>query len=255
MFRPNSRLFLTLAAVLATTAAPAAQAQRPAQTRGVPIDLVCEPQATLTPPDQTIRIVGGTEPAKALFAAGDIVLVNAGASRGVEAGQHYFVRRVVEDHNTVREAPAAEKAPLSIHTAGWVTITEVRGEVSIARVSEACDGVIEGDYLEVLRVPEVAAALPAGEPDYEHPARVVLADDRRQLGAGGGSLMVIDRGSDHGLKPGQRLTIFRRTLDGTGPILAIGEAFVATTRTDSSVMRIETSREAIQVGDLIAIHR
>jgi hypothetical protein len=75
------------------------------------------------------------------------------------------------------------------------------------------------------------------------------------MGAGGGSLMVIDRGSDHGLRPGQRLTIFRKTLDGTGPTLAVGEAYVATIRPDTSVMRIQQAREAIHVGDLIAIHR
>lgn len=252
MFRSHTRLVLALAPLLASSALVSAQSQRPEAARAVPLDLVCGPQAALARPARTMRIAGGAERVKSLFAAGDTVLIDAGSAMGVQAGQHYVARRVIEDRFTEL---TAEMRPISIHTAGWVTIVEVRGDVSIARVSEACDGVVEGDYLEPLVLPAAPAVLPAGEPDYDHPARVVLADDRRQLGAGGGSLMVIDRGSDHGLKPGQRLTIFRRTLDGAGPIMTIGEAFVASTRPDNAVMRIQTSREAVQVGDLIAIHR
>ena len=46
--------------------------------------------------------------------------------------------------------------------------------------------------------------------------------DRRQMAAQG-DLMVFDRGSDHGLRGGQRLTIFRATAGGTGPIARIAE--------------------------------
>jgi len=252
MFSARTRPFLTILAILAAAPLLGAQAQRPAETRAVPLDLICAPHASLSRPAQAMRIVGGIEPAKALFATGDIVLINAGADHGLRAGQQFFARRVIEDRFTVR---TTDTSPLSIHTAGWLTLTEVRAGVSVATVSEACDGVIEGDYLEAFELPAVTAALPAGEPDYDRPARVVLADDRRQMGAGGGSLMVVDRGSDHGLKPGQRLTIFRHTVAGTGPVITIGDAYIASTRPDTSVMRIEKSREAIQVGDLIAIHR
>jgi hypothetical protein len=252
MCAAKSRLFLALGALVAATPLLSAQAQRPAETRGVPIDLVCAPQAALAPPSQTMRIAGGVEPKKALFAAGERVLIDAGAGQGLQVGQHFFVRRVIEDRFTVR---TTEVSPLSIHTAGWITIVDVGPAVATASVAEACDGVMDGDYLEPFERPAVVAASPAGTPDYDRPARVVLADDRRQLGAGGGSLMVIDRGSDHGLTPGQRLTLFRRTLDGAGPHVMLGEAFVASTRPDTSLMRIQTSREDIQVGDLIAIHR
>ena len=252
MCAAKSRPFLAIGALVAVTPLLSAQAQRPAETRGVPIDLVCAPQAALAPPSQALRVAGGVEPKKALFAAGDRVLIDGGAEQGLQVGQHFFVRRVIEDRFTVR---TTEAAPLSIHTAGWITVVDVGPTVATATVAESCDGVMDGDYLEPFERPAVVAASPGGTPDYDRPARVVLADDRRQLGAGGGSLMVIDRGSDHGLTPGQRLTLFRRTLDGAGPHVNLGEAFVASTRPDTSLMRIETSREDIQVGDLIAIHR
>jgi hypothetical protein len=236
----------------AMAAATAAQGQRPAETRAVPIDLVCGPTATLDTPSQAVRIVSGQERAKTLFAAGDSVIINAGSTQGIRAGQHFYVRRIVEDRFAVR---TSEKAPRSIHTAGWLTIVEAKADTSIARISEACDGISTGDYLDALTVTPPAVARDAGRPDFARPAHVILADDRRQLGAGGGSLMVIDRGTDHGVRAGQRLTLFRQAADGNGSVVRIGEAFVASTQPETSLIRIENSREAIQVGDLVAIHR
>jgi hypothetical protein len=251
MSQTRTRLILTGVSIAWLGTALAAQERRPAETRHVPIDLVCAPQAALTAPSQTLRVAGGAEPSKALFAAGEIVFVNAGTEQGLRVGQHYFARRVVEDRFAIQ---TTEAVPRSIHTGGWITIVEAGAHVSTAKVSETCDGVIEGDYLEELVLSPVATPADAGEPDYERPARLILADDRRHIG-GGGSLLLLDRGSAHGLRPGQRLTVFRRALDGTGPVVNIGEAFVAKADAETSLVRIEFSREPVQVGDLVAIHR
>ena len=245
------RLTVTLLSSLALGVGAAAQSQRPAETRAVPIDLVCGPTATLTPPSQSIRIVSGQERVKTLFAAGDAVIVNAGTAQGLRTGQHFFVRRLVEDRFAVR---TTEKTPRSIHTAGWLTIVEAKEDTSIGRIAEACDGISTGDYLDPFVLTPAAAARDAGRPDFARPGRVILADERRQLGAGGGSLMVIDRGSDHGLRAGQRVTLFRVATDGSGQV-TIGEAYVASTQPETSLIRIEKSREAVHVGDLVAIHR
>ena len=66
--------------------------------------------------------------------------------------------------------------------------------------------------------------------------------------------MVIDRGSDHGLRPGQPLTIFRRTVED-GPIATVGTASGLGVQPESSVVRIDTSSTRCIVGDLVAIHR
>lgn len=229
-----------------------AQSRRPLATRGVSTDLVCGPQASLTAPSTAIRVAGGAERAKTLFAPGDVVIINAGSAQGLQAGQRFYARRVIEDRFTVK---TTEKPPFSIHTAGWLTIVDVQATTSTATISEACDGVVEGDYLAPFVLPPPAGDVAAGEPDFERPARLILADDRRQVGGGDGSLMVIDRGSDHGLRAGQRLTIFRRTLDGAGPVATIGRAVVVSTQFETSTIRVDASREAVQVGDLVAIHR
>ncbi len=228
-----------------------AQARRPQQTRHVSLEIICGPVSTLTAPVAPMKIIGGTERRKQMFGTGETILVNAGTAQGVRIGQHFFVRRVVQDRHT--EA-TTEIQPKSIHTAGWISIVESQEHVSIATVEEACDGIEQGDYLEPLVLPEPDASPTEGVADFAHPGRIVLGDDRRQLGAAG-SLMVVDRGSDHGVRAGQRLTIFRTTLDGTGPVVSIGEAVIVSTQAETSLMRIQLSREAIQVGDTIALHR
>lgn len=236
----------------ATGAVPlSAQAQRPLPARAVALDLVCGAQAALAAPPQAIRILAGAEPRRALFSSGDAVLINAGTSQGLRAGQHFYVRRVVTDRFA---AKTGDSKPFSIHTAGWVTIAETQADVSVATIAESCDGILEGDYLEPLVMSPAAPAGAAGEPDFARPARVILGDERRQLGSPG-SLMVIDRGSDHGLRPGQRLTLFRETLNGRGPVMTLGEAVVASTQHETSMVRIGRTNEEVQVGDLIAIHR
>ena len=228
-----------------------AQSQRPLVSRGVALELICGAQASYVAPAPTMRVQAGTEPRKALFAAGETIIINAGTSQGIRAGQHFYVRRMVSDLLAV---PAGDSRPFSIHTAGWVTIRETQADSSVAIVSEACDGISLDDFLEPLVLPAAAAEITTGEPDYARPAHVILGDERRQLGSTG-SLMVIDRGSDHGLRPGQRLTLFRPATDGRGPVVKIGEAVVASTQHETSVMRIGQTTGEIQLGDLVAIYR
>ena len=246
-FRP---VIVTFLAAAAGSAAALAQSPRPELTRSIPLDVLCAPQSATALPAATLRVVAGLEAKKALFAPGDMIVVGAGTSQGLQPGQHYFARRVIGDRFAVRTTEAATH---SVHTAGWVTIVDASTNQSTARVSEACDGVIEGDYLEPFSPPKVGDARD-GTADFDHPGHVILGDDRRKMGAVG-SLMVIDRGSDHGIHAGQRLTIFRRAVGTDGPIVRLGESIVVSTQSESAVMRIEVSREAIQVGDLVAIHR
>jgi hypothetical protein len=67
--------------------------------------------------------------------------------------------------------------------------------------------------------------------------------------------MVFDRGSDHGLRNGQRLTIFRETVGGAGPVVRVGEATAMIVSPETTVIRVDKSTDAIYVGDLVAIHR
>jgi hypothetical protein len=241
-------ILITLLLVSGVTAAPQ---QRPLATRDIPVDQLCGAQAALAVPASPIKVAGGAEPLKRLFSPGDAIMITGGSAQGVRAGQRFVVRRIVADRFA---HPTLGEQPRSVHTAGWVTIVETKTDMSIARITEACDGISEGDYLEPLAIPTAAADLVGGEPDYARPARLVLGDERRQVG-GAGSLLVMDRGTDHGVRAGQRLTIFRQTLNGKGPVAKVGDAVIVTTHPETSLIRIIASSDAVYVGDLVAIHR
>ncbi len=250
--QPYRPLFCAFVLVVALPAAARAQfvAQRPVE-RNYAQELACAAQAPLIPPEITARITGAPQELRRLYGTGDTVLVGAGTASGLQPGQIYFARRVVPDRFT---EPLKGYRPISVHTAGWVQIQDTQAETSVAKVVHACDGVLEGDYLEPFALPAVPAPGASARPDYASPAHVILGDERRQIGSVG-HYMVMDRGSDHGLQPGQRLTFFRTTLAGAGPAWPIGTGTALTIGTSTSVFRIDSAEDAIYVGDLVAVQR
>jgi len=215
-----------------------------------------------------LRVIGGNEAGRVMFGPGEPIVINAGTTQGIQKGQQYFVRRYVRDHFTPE---SADFVPHGVHTAGWITIVDARADKAVATVTHACDGILVGDYLEPYAEP--VATPPAslgGAPDFDHPARLVMGDEKRQTGAAG-SLMLMNRGSDHEVRAGQTITIYRETTgsaayhqmstdsgkkkESTGPVLEVGRGTVLNVRPQTSLIRIDWSRQAVFVGDLVAVHR
>jgi len=214
--------------------------------------LVCAPMMLPAPPLGGMRVVGNHDRNRTMFGTGDGVIIDAGSALGIKTGQQYFVRRLVNDQFMGRTS--SEQQPVSVHTAGWVTVVEVRDNVAVARVTHACDGIIAGDYLEPFVDPAEPPAAVQGEPDYDHAGRIVMGDERRQMGSAG-TLMVLDRGTDNEVRLGQTATIFRNTMDGLGPVYQVARATIVSVRPESAVLRIDSSREAVYIGDRVAINR
>lgn len=230
-----------------------ASAQQPEAARlsGLNHDAGCAPSSPSTRPAGPLTIAAGREVGKGLFGIGDGVVIRGGTAQGVKVGDEFYVRRVVDDR-FAEQQPGVYR--ISVHTAGAVQILEAQEDAAIATITYACDGVMLGDFLERFERPAIPAAEVGASPDYAHPARLILGAERRQSAAAG-QFMVVDRGSDHGLRSGQQLTIFRRTLPEGGPVAMVGKATVFSVLPESSVVRIESSLDAVYVGDLVAIHR
>jgi hypothetical protein len=251
--RSNARIaaMVVAAAALVGSSAPA-RAQQPEVTllSGPSRELACAPASPLVRPATPLIVIGGRDRFKTLFGIGDAVIIRGGTSQGLKVGDELFVRRVVDDKST-EDKPGVY--PISIHAAGAVQVVETQVNASVAVVTYNCDGIAEGDYLERYQRPVTPAAQVGTSPDFAHPGRLILGAERRQMGTPG-SFMVADRGSDHGLRPGQQITVFRRTVEG-GPVLTVGTATVYSVQPESSVIRVEKSIDAVYVGDLVAIHR
>jgi hypothetical protein len=196
-----------------------------------------------------MRVLGGYVHGRIMFGPGDAVIIYAGEN--VQRGQQFFVRRPILDAS--RKQPKVG-ALYGVHTAGWLTVVDVQDMMAVATVTHACDGILAGDYLEPFTSPVLPAPALAGAPDYGHPGQIVLADERRQTGYPG-LVMLMNRGSDNDVRAGQLVTIYRETLSGLGPIVDVGRATVLRVSAQSSLIRIDSSREAVYLGDLVAIHR
>src|SRR5258708_17861048 len=163
----------------------------------------CAPAGLPVPPLAGMRVLGGYVHGRIMFGPGDAVIINAGVSQGVQKGQQYFVRWLINDASTTQPTIGAL---YGVHTAGWLTVVDAKDTMAVATVTHACDGVFEGDYLEPYVNPVMPSPALGGKPDYEHPGRIVLADERRQTGYPG-LVMLVNRGNREGVRAGPALTI------------------------------------------------
>lgn len=182
-----------------------------------------------------------------LYAKGDEVLIEGGTLNGLEVGRNLAVRRYYPVSGVADGAATGE------HTAGLLQIVAADEHASTAVVIYACDELMQGDFLASFNPEPVRAPEPAGAPDFEDAARILFADAGQMLGAPG-RLMVIDRGSDYGIRAGQRLALFRRQGRRAKPTV-VGDAVVVAVRTDSATIRLGRVSDAISFGDWAAPQR
>jgi hypothetical protein len=241
------------AAALAVAAGGGVHAQQSAAARlaGLSRDIACAPVMSSVRTTDALKVSGGRELRKSLFGVGDQVFIAGGTAQGLKSGDEYFVRRIDPDRYA---EPIKGAFPLTVHTAGAVQIAETTTDGAVAVVTYTCDGISEGDYLERFEPPAAPAAAADAKPDFANPGRLILGSERRSINAPG-DFMIFDRGSDHGLRVGQTVTIFRPAPGGAGPITPVGTARLYAVKPESSTVRIETSVDAVYVGDLVAIHR
>ena len=211
-------------------------------------DSVCGPSKPADAIDSlgTIRS-GRSARGHGLYAAGDELLIDSATAGALEVGQNLVARRSYR-------TSAADDGASGEHTAGLMQIVSVDRLTAAAVVVYACDELLPGDWLapftpEPLRAPE-----PAGKPAYDRAARIVLTDEGQMIGAPR-RLMVIDQGADHGVRVGQRLTLFRAPRSGARGPAVIGDAVVVAVRTDSATIRVQHAIDVIAMGDSAAPQR
>lgn len=181
---------------------------------------------------------------KVLFATGDELLIDGGSLNGIEVGQNFVVRR---------RYPTALRYGRNLivmgeHSSGLLQIVAVDEHEATAVVVYACDEMMRGDYLARFEPEPPRQPEPAGRPAFDRAAKILFADAGQPLGVTG-RMMVLDRGSREDVKPGQRLTLFRRSRFGGGKPFVVGAAIVVAVRANSSTIRVEQATDVIFFGD------
>jgi hypothetical protein len=182
-----------------------------------------------------------------LYVAGDQLLVDRGSAHGLAIAQNLVARRPFKTAATNVLSTAA-------HTAGLVQVVEVSERSAVVVVVYACDEIMRGDTLAAFKPEFVVPADAAGTPAFDDAARILFADEGQLVGVPR-RLMVIDRGDDHGVRVGQRFTLFRRARSAPGSPVVLGDAVVVSVQPDSATIRIEHATDTITFTDLAAPQR
>jgi hypothetical protein len=183
------------------------------------------------------------DPERILYRLGDELRLEPAAGFELLVGQNLVARR------HFRAAGARGAHVRGEHTAGVVQVVTVSDQAVTAIVIYACGEIRRGDLLMPFVPEPMPEPEPAGVPVYREAARILFGDTGQLMGAPG-RLMVIDRGRLQGVRPGQRLTLFRRGRGGRETV--VGEAVVLGVREDSARIRVESATDAIWAGDSAA---
>ena len=243
-------LALTIGTAAIILLSPVVRAAQSRNDLGTETQVACAPAMILSPPDQRLQIIGSQDgDDKYYYGPADTLIINGGTADGVQPGQEFFVRRIEN------QGLGTQGEPVILTTIAWIRIVATDERTSVASVTRPCDGIQLGDFLAPFDWPTLpASASDGGEPDYSDPATVLFGLDGRQL-LGAGHYIVISLGSNDRMSVGQRLTVFRNPLGDAGPIAAIGSAVVVRVDTEVATVRLIKTRDAVEVGDLIAPHR
>jgi hypothetical protein len=212
------------------------------------LETVCRP-AKPGPVNESVGAIQAHryEHGRSLYSKGDQLVINAGTRSGLRPGRNLIAVRYFRRANNVHPAEWGE------HTSGLVQILTATEDSSTAVVVHACNELMQGDLLWAFVPQPVQPVQPAGAPVYGEAGRLLFADEGQAFGAPR-RLMVMDRGSEQGMRAGQRVTLFRRKGDAALP-LVIGDAVVISVRNDSATIRVVTATDAIMFGDFAAPQR
>jgi hypothetical protein len=109
-----------------------------------------------------------------------------------------------------------------------------------------------GDYLEPFVMPTVTKANgPILKPERDNYARIMFGTDLRRT-FGKGDFFLVDRGSDHGVAPGDRFVVYRDKQLAENFLYHVGEAVVIEVSPETSTLQATVSRDAFMMGDYVS---
>jgi hypothetical protein len=176
----------------------------------------------------------------------DLVVLNGGTPQGLVPGQRFYSRRLLGPR---AGESVSEKVVGAVHTSGWLTVVAADERSALARVDYACDAVMNGDYLEPYREPELpkTVAGTAGRTDFANLGRVLQGTDRVEM-FGAGDFVTIDRGPTQNVASGTRVAFYRDRQNGT-PLVELGTGIVLEVNATSAKVVLDGARFVVRSDD------
>ncbi|MDI6845718.1 MAG: hypothetical protein QME28_06235 [Candidatus Saccharicenans sp.] len=196
-----------------------------------------------------IQIIGSErEFERAMMVDSDTFYINKGREEGMEIGQMFLALEISQP---------VGKLGLLAQKKGKVRIIRLEDHVSLCKVEKGCGDIRIGHYL--IPFEEKPAVLGRDEgyhqelkPGESLEGKIIYLDTDFNI-VSSGHWALIDLGTSHGIKPGQQLTVFRRSNKTNLPREAIANVVVVDVQENTSTVRILSSREAVEKGDTVQV--
>ena len=249
-------VFLGTCAFVLTIALPAVAQRGPAPvpTSLSPdvISLACAPAIAYEVPAVPLRVSGGQESVpRETYAPGDLVTINAGTRGGITVGQEFYTRRVLPS----AEARVSRTNPGTIRTSGWIRVWAVDEDMSLATITQACETVSVGDYLEPFALPTVPAPSQLTGPPERGNYGLVLSGQDRRTQFGRGDYLLINRGTTQGVTAGARFVVYHDQKMPGNFLFQIAEAVAVDVKTDTATLHVVSAIDAISAGDYVGMRK
>ena len=175
-----------------------------------------------------------------------LIVINRSPEDGLAIGQRYVAQRMRSDK--VMFSKTNEDFG-DLRVAGIVTVRAIDENNALASVDFACDAVETGDMLE----PYVERSLPTAakpplKPDFTDRARLLFGVDNRVM-FGNGDVFSIERGTVHGVNPGDRYAIYR-DFHNHLPLVYVADVVVMTVEQLTSKVVVTQTIDSIEPGDI-----
>jgi hypothetical protein len=221
------------------------------------MSLQCAHYILQDPEDTSLYLVGSENgDTKLAFADRDVLYLNKGTNAGVKAGDVYSMHHASYE---VKHPETGRGIGRKIETTGWGRIILAEENSSILQIEAACGDVHVGDYVKPLvkvSVPLITRRAPADRltpPSGKTQGAVVDIGDDSAI-AGENQLVSINLGTEHGVAPGNVLTVYKVMYPSVPtPRNVLGEVVVVAVQDKTATARVLFSRDAIMNGDRVEV--
>jgi len=198
------------------------------------------------------------------LAEGETVYMNGGSEQGVKVGDRFLILKTVA--RKVQHPTTKHKMGDVVQQVGVLRVITAQTKGSVATIERCLDGVEVGDHL--VRFTEPANLPLQLRTDTTDPVKVapnsavvVFARDEHQHTANG-DMVIVDKGTNDGLKVGDVLLAVRTKVFPVGPdgdrkggtettTHYIGQALVVRTDSQTATCRLLRTTEEIRLGDTL----
>jgi len=196
---------------------------------------------------------------------GEPIYMNGGVEQGVKVGDRFLILKTISRH-VMHPTIAKKKMGDIVQQVGVVRVITAQSKGSVAVIERSLDAVEVGDHL--VRFTEPANIPTQLRTDISEPVKiaanaaiVVYARDGK-LHSAGGDMIIIDKGTNDGLKVGEVLLVVRTRVFPVGydnqknpptetTTYYLGQALVVRTDAQTASCRVLRSIEEIRSEDTV----